>query len=78
MKAEREKQIVFSNLVERHVLPAANGEVLLPSILFAIATAWPLPELHILVESPLTDGVYSRAALQDLSRRGCCTSFEEW
>ena len=24
------------------------------------------------------DGVYSRAALQDLSRRGCCTSFEEW
>ena len=55
MEAEREKQIVFSNLVERHVLPAANGEVFMPSILFAIATAWHIPELHILIESPLTD-----------------------
>ena len=45
----------FSSLVERHVLPTANGEVFLPNILFAIATAWPIPELHTLVESPLTD-----------------------
>ena len=45
----------FSNLVERHVVPTASGDVFLPNILFAIATAWPIPELHTLVESPLTD-----------------------
>ena len=46
---------IFSNLVERHVLSTANGDLFLPNILFAIATAWPIPELHTLVESPLTN-----------------------
>ena len=46
---------LFSNLVERHILPTANGDLFLPNILFAIATAWPIPELHSLVESPLTE-----------------------
>lgn len=48
-------RLIFSNLVERHVVPTASGDVFLPNILFAIATAWPIPELHTLVESPLTD-----------------------
>ena len=45
----------FANLVERHVVPTASGDVFLPNILFVIAAAWPIPELHPLVESPLTD-----------------------
>ena len=45
----------FSNLVERHILPTVNGDLFLPNILFTIATAWPFPELHTLVTSPLTE-----------------------
>ncbi len=48
-------RLIFSSLVERHVLSTVNGDLFLPNILFAIAAAWPIPELHTLVESPLTD-----------------------
>ena len=32
-------RLIFSNLVERHVLSTVNGDLFLPNILFAIATA---------------------------------------